>query len=59
MPQGAEEAEELKMTCDATAERLDVRPHCALRSVGIMVADGGKNGFMLLLKAAVVVRRSK
>src|SRR5262249_47265892 len=52
-------AEELKMTCEASAECLDVRPHCALRAVGIMVADGGKNGFMLLLKAAVVVRRGK
>jgi hypothetical protein len=47
------------MTCDATAERLDVRPHCALRSVRIMFADGGKNDFMLLLKAAVVVRRGE
>ena len=47
------------MTCDATAERLDVRPHCALRSLRIVVADGGKNGFMLLLKTAVVVRRGK
>ena len=49
----------LKMTCDASAERLDVRPHCALRSLRIVVADGGKNGFMLLLKTAVVVRRGK
>src|SRR5262249_2552783 len=49
----------LEMSCDASAECLNVRPHGALRSVGIMVADGGKNGFMLLLKAAVVVRRGK
>ena len=49
----------LKMACDASAECLDVRPHGALRSVGIMLVDGGKNGFMLLLKAAVVVRRGK
>jgi len=47
------------MSRDASAECLNVRPHGALRSVGIMVADGGKNGFVLLLEAAVVVRRGK
>src|SRR5262249_24449112 len=29
------------------------------RAFGIMIADGGKNGFVLLLEALMVVRRGK
>src|SRR5215813_12137809 len=47
------------MSCDASAECLNVRPHGALRSIAIMVADGRENGFVLLLEAAVVIRRGK
>jgi len=47
------------MSCDASAECLNVRPHGALRSIAIMVADGRENGLVLLLEAAVVVRRGK
>ena len=47
------------MTCDASAECLNVRTHRALRSVGIMIADGGENGFVLLLEAVMVVRRGE
>src|SRR5262249_19036713 len=49
----------LKMACNAPTKCLNVRPHSALRSVGIMITDGGKNGFVLLLEAQVVVRRGK
>src|SRR5262245_36501614 len=49
----------LKMAGDASAERLNMRPHGALRRVAIMRADGGKNGFVLLLEAVVVIRRGK
>jgi hypothetical protein len=47
------------MSCDASTECVNVRPHGALRSIAIMVADGCENGFMLLLEAAMVVRRGK
>ena len=45
------------MTRDASAECLYVRTHGALRSVRIMIADGGENGFVLLLEAVMTVRR--
>ena len=47
------------MTRDASAECLYVRAHGAFRSVGIMIADGGENGFVLLLEAVMVIRRGE
>jgi hypothetical protein len=47
------------MSRNASAKCLNVRSHGALRSIGIMVADGSKNCFVLFLEAAVVIRRGK
>jgi hypothetical protein len=44
------------LTRDASPERLDVSPHGALCSLGVMSANGAENGFVLFLAAAMIIR---
>jgi len=42
---------------DASPKRVDMSPHRALGAIGVVIADGGKNGLMLVLESTVVIWR--
>src|SRR5262249_28242259 len=46
----------LELARHASPECLDVRAHCALGTVSVMIPYGAEDGLVLFLKAAVVVR---